>query len=209
MAVHDQPGARPRVVALTGGIATGKSTVARILTELGAVTVDADELARAAVAPGQPALARVVASFGPGMLRPDGSLDREKLGNLVFGDPPARRLLEEIVHPEVARLSRERIEQALAAGARPVIYEVPLLFETGREGEFPTSILVYVDATTQRDRLMARSHLDPTAAGARIGAQMDLESKRRLATWVVDNSGSLAATRDQVERLWREQLRPG
>lgn len=199
--------AGPQVIALTGGIASGKSTVAGMLAELGAVTVDADELARAVVAPGTPGLALVVASFGAGVLGADGNLDRERLGELVFSDPVARGRLEEIVHPKVARLSQERIEQALSGGAQLVVYEIPLLFETGRESEFPISVLVYLDAATQLRRLMTRSHLDAAAAKARIESQMDLEHKRELATWVVDNSGSLRSTRDQVERLWTEHLR--
>jgi len=198
--------AGPQVIALTGGIASGKSTVAGMLAELGAVTVDADELARAVVAPGTPGLALVVTSFGAGVLGEDGNLDRERLGELVFSDPVARRRLEEIVHPKVARLSQERIAQALSGGAPLVVYEIPLLFETGRESEFPISVLVYVDAATQLRRLMTRSHLDAPAAKARIASQMDLERKRELATWVVDNSGSLRSTRDQIERLWREHL---
>lgn len=198
--------AEPKVIALTGGIASGKSTVAGMLAELGAVTVDADALSRAAVAPGTPGLALLVASFGAGVLGADGSLDRERLGKLVFSDPVARGRLEAIVHPLVASLSQERIEQALAGGAQVVVYEIPLLFETGRESEFPISVLVYLDAASQLRRLMTRSHLDEVAARARITSQMDLERKRELATWVVDNSGSLSSTRGQVERLWADHL---
>ncbi len=196
------------MVALTGGIASGKSTVAGMLAGLGAAVVDSDELARATVAPGTPGLARVAAAFGPGVLHPDGSLDRESLGAIVFTDPEARRRLEAIVHPQVAALSRERIEQATAGGAEVVVYEIPLLFETGRDAEFPTSILVYLDPASQLRRLIARSHLGEAAARARIASQMDLEQKRRRATWVVDNGGSLAVTRAQVEALWKEHLRP-
>ena len=202
------PAAGAPVIALTGGIATGKSTVAGMLAGLGAAIVDADELARAVVAPRTPGLARVAASFGPGILRDDGSLDRDRLGELIFADTKARRQLEAIIHPEVTELSRERIERALAAGAQLVVYEIPLLFETGREAEFPTSILVYLDPVSQLRRLMARSNLGEAAARARIESQMALDRKRQLATWVVDNSASLASTRDQVEALWKEHLSP-
>ncbi|MHB8331527.1 MAG: dephospho-CoA kinase, partial [Candidatus Dormibacteria bacterium] len=122
--------------------------------------------------------------------------------------PEARHRLEAIIHPRVAALNRERIKQATAGGAKVVVCEIPLLFETGGDAEFPTSILVYLDPASQLRRLMARSNLSEAAARARIASQMDLELKRRRATWVVDNGGSLASTRAQVEALWQEHLGP-
>jgi dephospho-CoA kinase len=201
-------GAEPSgtVVALTGGIASGKSTVASMLAELGAHVVDADQLARQVVEPGSSGLAQVAARFGPGVLAKDGSLDRSCLGELVFRDAVARGELEAIIHPLVANLSRELIAAALASGERLVIYEIPLLFETGKEREFPSSLLVYVDLATQLHRLMARSNFSEAAARARLSSQMNLSSKRALATWVVDNGDGRDRTRAQVDQLWRSDL---
>jgi dephospho-CoA kinase len=201
-------GAEPTgtVVALTGGIASGKSTVAAMLAEFGAHVVDADQLARQVVAPGTPGLAHVASRFGAEVLAKDGSLDRSRLGELVFRDAAARGELEAIIHPLVANLSRELIAAALASGERLVVYEIPLLFETKRQGEFPSSLLVYVDPPTQLQRLMARSNFSEAAARARLSSQMDLSSKRELATWVVDNGDGRDRTQAQVDRLWRSDL---
>ncbi|MCA9556315.1 MAG: dephospho-CoA kinase, partial [Myxococcales bacterium] len=139
-----------RVVGLTGGIGSGKSTVAAILRALGAVVIDADVLAREAVAPGSPGLAEVVARFGPDILDPDGALDRRALGRHVFKDAAARADLNAIVHPRVGQLAAERIQAARDAGAPLVVYDVPLLYESGLEAGFEAVIVVYVDEATQR-----------------------------------------------------------
>ncbi len=197
----------PRVVALTGGIASGKSTVARMLSDLGASVVDADLLAREAVGAGTSGLREVLREFGAQLLGENGELDRGRLGEIVFRDQHARRRLEAIVHPRVAELSQEQIAQALKEGAPLVVYEIPLLFETGREREFSGSILVQVDPAQQLTRLMQRSGLDRKAALDRIGSQLPLAAKAERATWVIDNSGPLEATRAAVDRLWRRELR--
>ena len=191
------------MIGLTGGIASGKSTVGRMLAELGAEVVDADQLAREVVAPGTPGLQEVVAAFGPGMLAADGTLDRRKLAELVFSQPAERRRLEAILHPRIARLAQERLARARGPLA---VYQAPLIFETGREAEFEGTVLVDCDADLQVLRLRQRDHLDEAAARSRLEAQMDRAQRRRRATWVVDNSGSPEETRDQVVRLWEGPL---
>ncbi|MHB1501470.1 MAG: dephospho-CoA kinase [Candidatus Dormibacteria bacterium] len=198
-----------RVVALTGGIATGKSTVAAVLAELGATVIDADHLARQAVAPGSEGLQAVLDRFGPEMLTEDGALDRGRVAELVFHQPRERAALEAIVHPLVTELSRSAIQAATRAGAPLIVYEIPLLFEVGKAADFPTSILAYLRPELQLQRLMERSRLSRGPAEARIAAQMPIDDKRALATWVVDTSGTLDETREQVRNLWHRELRPG
>ncbi len=195
-----------RVIGLTGGIASGKSTVAGMLAARGAFVVDADQLARRAVAPGTPALQEIASEFGKEAIGGDGTLDRQRLGKVVFADPQARERLNRIVHPRVLELSREEIAAAQAAGAELVVYDVPLLYETGRQDEFSATLLVYCDPVAQLQRLQQRSELELEAAEARIGAQMPMERKRELATWVIDNSGPLSETEAEVARLWAAEL---
>jgi dephospho-CoA kinase len=198
-----------RLIALTGGIATGKSTVAEMLQELGARLVDADQLARQAVAPGSEGLRAVVARFGPEMLTEEGQLDRKRLAELVFHNPRERAALEAIVHPIVAQLSREAIRAAAGAGAPLIVYDIPLLFEVGRAGEFSTIVLAYLRPELQLRRLMERSGLSEPEARARIAAQMPIDDKCELATWVVDNSGTREQTKSQVFDLWQKELQFG
>jgi dephospho-CoA kinase len=198
-----------RVIGLTGGIASGKSTVAKMLAALGAEIIDADRLAREAVEPGGPAYAAVVADFGPEVVAEDGRLDRERLGALVFTDPIRRQHLESLIHPHVRRESARR--QAQIARRRPealIFLDVPLLFETGLDRGLAEIVVVYVPRKVQLRRLLARDRLSEAAAQARIDAQMDLELKRRRATRVIDNSGSRQATQIQVERLYGELKGP-
>jgi len=193
------------VIGLTGGIASGKSTVARMLAARGAEIIDADLLARQAVEPGRAAFEAVVATFGEQMVAADGQLDRERLGALVFADPERRRQLEALIHPFVRRESERR--QAEIARQRPealIFLDVPLLFESGMDRGLAEIVVVYVPRQIQLARLMARDGLSDAAARARLDAQMDLAEKRRRATRVIDNSGSRAETRRQVERLYRE-----
>lgn len=191
-----------RVVGLTGGIGCGKSTVAKLLAELGAEIIDADALARAAVAPGSAGLAKIVDRFGEGLLDGDGALDRAAMGRLVFGDADARRDLEAIIHPEVRALSMRRIAEHIEAGAKLIVYEVPLLYETGLDAGLPEVVVVTVPGDVQRARIAERDGLDAAAIEARIAAQMPLLEKVARADHVIDNGGSFAATRDQVEALW-------
>ncbi|MFH1035705.1 MAG: dephospho-CoA kinase [Pseudomonadota bacterium] len=192
-------------VGLTGGIATGKSTVAKMFVELGAHLVDTDQLARQAVAPGSPALAEIQAAFGPGVLGPDGGLDRRGLRERVFGDERARARLNAIVHPRVGELvdaELRRLEDLDPGGV--VLIDVPLLFETNWRGRYAAVVLVYAPAASQVERLMARDKVSRQGALTALTAQMDIEEKRRLAQFVVDNSGGMEETQTQVEAVWSQ-----
>ncbi|HYM49845.1 MAG TPA: dephospho-CoA kinase [Candidatus Limnocylindrales bacterium] len=189
-----------RVLGLTGGIGSGKSTVARMFTEQGAFVVDADQIAREIVRPGEPALRDIVTAFGRGVLQADGSLDRLRLGDLIFHDAVARATLNAITHPRI----RERLRDAVAAHrGEPglLVLDVPLLFESGRADEMEATVLVWVDHLTQLRRLVERDGLTLSEAAVRLAAQMPLDDKRRLADHVIDNSRSLEDTRAQVEAI--------
>jgi dephospho-CoA kinase len=191
-----------RLIGLTGGIATGKSTVARLLANRGAAVVDADALAREVVEPGQPALAEISAEFGARVVGPDGRLDRAGVGAMVFADADRRRRLEAITHPRIQALMAERIAAALQGPAPLVVADVPLLFEGRGESAFDGVLVVWCDAQTELTRLMERDGIAREDAGKRLAAQMPIDEKRRRATWVVDNSGGLAATEAQVDVWW-------
>ncbi|MGE5508181.1 MAG: dephospho-CoA kinase [Chitinophagales bacterium] len=191
-------------LGLTGGLGSGKSLVSRMLGELGAAVVDADELAREAVVPLTPAWQAIVDRFGRRFLLPGGALDRRLLGQLVFSDPEARRDLEAIVHPEVRRLMDERAQRLEEAGAPVVVLDIPLLFEAGLTGEVDKIAVVYAPPETQLARVMARDGLTEEEARRRIAAQWPLSVKAPLADYVIDNSGDREATRMQVQRLWEE-----
>jgi dephospho-CoA kinase len=191
-----------RLIGLTGGIATGKSTVARMLVAHGAIVIDADELAREVVRPGEPALREVAARFGDAVIRSDGSLDRDRLGAIVFADTAARRDLEQITHPRIAELTRDRVATALAGPAPLVAVDIPLLFENGRESMFEGVLLVYAPREVQLQRLRERNALDEEAAEQRLAAQMPIDEKRDRATWVIDNSDGLDATSRDVDTWW-------
>ena len=175
---------------------------------LGARTIDADMLAREAVAPGSHGLAAVVARFGPEVLTSAGELDRNRLGSIVFGDRGRRAELETIVHPLVAQLSEREFARAREEGLGLVLYEIPLLFEARRDGQFGESILVYASPEVQMARLLARTGMDRAAAAARLSAQLPIDSKLHRTTWVIDNSADLASTRAQVVTLWNQELAP-
>ena len=190
-------------VGLTGGIASGKSTVAQMLVELGAHLVDSDQLARQAVEPGSPGLEEIVAAFGPGVLGPDGDLDRRGLRELVFADPVARARLNAIVHPRVRELMARELDHWRAADPGGVVLvDVPLLFESGWAGRFAAVVLVYVPRAVQIQRLMRRDGVSRPEAEAALSAQMDIEQKRGLAHFVVDNSGPITDTHSQVRAVW-------
>lgn len=189
------------VIGLTGGIASGKSAVAALLRERGAAVVDADELARRVVAPGQPALAELVARFGDEILQPDGALDRKKLGALVFSDAGARADLGRITHPRIAQASQAEIAAAAASGAAIVFYEAALLVENGLHRNLDAVVVVAVPIEVQRARLIARDGLSPEAAEARIAAQLPLSEKLEAATWVIDNRNDPTALRGEVDRV--------
>ncbi|HEY8672459.1 MAG TPA: dephospho-CoA kinase [Candidatus Dormibacteraeota bacterium] len=191
-----------RLIGLTGGIATGKSTVDRMLEAHGATVIDADELAREAVRPGEATLERVIERFGEDVSAADGSLDRGRLGKIVFADSDARHDLERITHPRIIELTQERIAGALAGAAPLVVVDIPLLFENAREGMFDGVLLVYAPPDVQVRRLRERNDLDETAARQRLAAQLPIDEKRARATWIIDNSGEDDATQRQVDAWW-------
>jgi dephospho-CoA kinase len=192
-------------VGLTGGIGAGKSEVSRRLAALGAVVIDADQAAREVVAPGTPGLAEVTGEFGPGVLGPDGSLDRTRLGEIVFADPERRARLNAIIHPLVSARMRE-LEQAAGAGAL-VVHDVPLIAENGLAGNYDLVVVVDAAPRTQQDRLVRHRAMTREQAAARIGAQATREQRLAVADIVIDNSGSLAELDRQAGELWAELRR--
>ncbi|UOE45183.1 dephospho-CoA kinase [Agromyces larvae] len=191
------------LIGLTGGIASGKSTVARRLFEHGAVHIDADQLARKVVEPGTPALAAIVEAFGSGVLRADGSLDRTKLGTIVFADHEQLARLNAIVHPAVRELSGRLIAKAEADDPDAVVvYDVPLLVEA--QVDHPFDLIVVTDAPrrAQVARLVEERGLDPAHAEARVDAQADREARTAIADVVIDTGGTLAHTMSQADALW-------
>jgi len=192
------------MVGLTGGIASGKSTVSAMLRELGAEIIDADQVARDVVAPGTPALAEISERF-PGVVSPDGTLDRAALGRRVFSSDDDRATLNAITHPRIQAAVQERTEAHRARGVPRVVYDAALLMENGLHAAMDGGvILVAASEDTQRARLVARDGLTPEEAEARIRSQLPLEAKRRHARWVIENDGDLDSLRAQVERTWRE-----
>ncbi len=191
--------------ALTGGIATGKSFCLERFAALGAATIDADVLAREAVAPGSAGLRQVVARFGAGVLQPDGSLDRGALARIVFGDRTARAALEAIVHPEVYRRVTNW-SASLPPGTRASIADIPLLFETGHEHDFERVIVAACEPAEQLRRVMARDGLSLADARERLAAQWPIEEKARRADYVIRTDGTFAETEAQVRAVF-ERLR--
>ncbi len=191
------------LVGLTGGIGSGKSTVARMLEERGAIVFDADALAREAVEPGTPGHAAVIERFGANVLAPGGALDREALASIVFADPAARRDLEAIVHPEVRRRFAEGSEVHRDSD-RVVVFSAPLLVETGMHTAFDVLIVVSATTATQVERLMRERGMSEGSIRARIDAQAPLEDKAAVADFLVDNEGTLDDLEGRVVRLWND-----
>jgi len=190
-------------VALTGGIATGKTYCLARLAALGAPVIDADHLAREAVAPGAPGLAAVAARFGPGVLAPDGTLDRARVAACVFADPAARRDLERIIHPIVYRGISEWAAGLAAAGRPLAVADVPLLYETGHDRDFDRVVVAACAPDLQVRRLAERNRLDEPEARRRLAAQWPIERKRAAADYVIDTGGTFDETDRQVEDVWR------
>jgi dephospho-CoA kinase len=192
----------PWVIGLTGGIATGKSTVADYLAfRYGLPILDADQYAREAVAPGSAILTTITEHFGPQVLLSDGSLDRATLGELVFNDPGERQWLEAQIHPYVRAQMQAECQSLTQAGAEMLVMVIPLLFEANLESLVSEIWVVNCSEALQRQRLMQRNHLTPVQAEARIASQMPLAKKVALADVVLDNTGSVEALQDQVDRL--------
>lgn len=192
-------------VGLTGGIGAGKSEVSRRLAAQGAVIIDADLIAREVVAPGTDGLAEVISTFGPGVLRPDGGLDRVALGDIVFADSQKLDALNAIVHPRVGARMRE-IEDAAGTGS-VIVHDVPLIAENGLASGYDLVVVVDVPPRIQLDRLVRLRGMSREQAQARMAAQASREQRLAIATIVVDNSGSLAELDRQVGELWAELRR--
>jgi dephospho-CoA kinase len=188
------------LVGLTGGIGSGKSTVARLIADCGIPVLDADQIAREIVAPGEPALAEIAALW-PNAVAADGTLDRLTLGALVFADPEARAKLQAITHPKIQSRAMDRVRALEAEGHKVAVYEAALLVETGRHKDFDSLIVVTAPEDTQVNRAVARGPLSEVEVRARLGAQLPLEQKTKVASHVIDNGGSLESTRSQVIRL--------
>ncbi|GAB4007348.1 dephospho-CoA kinase [Nocardioides ultimimeridianus] len=186
-------------VGLTGGIASGKSTVSAILEELGAVVIDGDKLAREVVARGTPGLAEVVEAFGPGVLTPEGDLDRPKLGAIVFADPDRLKQLEAITHPRIFELY---VEREAAADAGVVVHDIPLLVESGRADEFDAVIVVDAHEDHQVERMLRDRGMGEDDARARMAAQASREQRRAVATYLIENTGTLEELRARVHEVY-------
>lgn len=198
-----------RVIGLTGGIGTGKSTVSRMLEELGALVIDSDAIVRELQAPGAPLLAEIAAALGEGVILPDGGLDRARVGEIVFRDEAARRRLNAVVHPAVGRETARRLEAARARAVPLVVLDIPLLFETRMHGTASRAnlgveavVVVYAPRELQIRRQIERNGYGREEALRRIEAQLPIDEKRALADHVIDNSGSLEETRRQVRALF-------
>lgn len=197
--------AKIRVIGLTGGIATGKSSVALFFTEHGVPVIDADQLARAVVQPGSAALKRIISLFGREVVTHDGELDRKRLGALIFQDREKRCQLEGILHPEIKKKAEERIAQAAEAGHQRVIYMAPLLVEAGASNRVDAVWVVTVRPEIQLERLMRRDGISREQAQCMIDSQMPLSEKVRYGSVVIDNSGTEAETRVMLENVWAKE----
>lgn len=195
-----------RIIGLTGGIASGKSSVARLIEERGVPVIDADQLAREAVQPGSPALERIAAAFGREVVSVDGTLDRKRLGTLVFADADKRRQLETILHPEIRRRGEEQIARAATAGQRVLVYMAPLLIEAGAADRVDEIWVVTVPPEIQLQRLMDRDGIDRAAAQRIIDSQMPLAEKAAHGRILIDNSGTPQETRQLLADIWKKEM---
>ncbi|MEH7108155.1 dephospho-CoA kinase [Bacillus sp. JJ1764] len=186
------------VIGLTGGIASGKSTVSNMFKEWDIRVVDADVESRLAVEKGEPAYLKIVEKFGCDVLLPDGGINREKLGSIIFHDAKKRQLLNQIVHPEVRNRMKQRIEEGIKNREKVIVLDIPLLFESKLTFMVEKTILIYVDEPTQLQRLIQRNQLSTEDAQARIYSQMPLKDKVQLADAVINNNGTIEETEKQL-----------
>ncbi len=189
------------ILGLTGGIASGKSTVTAMLRARGITVIDADQIAREVVEPGMSAYEAIVAHFGQEILKPDGQIDRKQLAEIIFANQAERQVLNSIVHPEVRRVMRQQAEQAEEAGEDIVFMDIPLLFESKLQHMVDKTVVVYVPVEKQRQRLMERDELDDRQAEQRLQAQFPIQQKKELADYVIDNEGTREETEAQVDQL--------
>ncbi len=204
MADQEKAGGKITPIGLTGGISTGKSTVSGMLSELGAVVIDADKIAFDAVLKGQPAWQKITDCFGECILLGNGEINRKALGDIIFNDPDKKNALNMIVHPEVfSEMGRQVIEASKRPGT-VIILDVPLLIESGMDKGMSEVILVYTPEKVQLERLMARDNINSAEAMARIRSQMPVEEKKRHATIIIDNSFSIRETREQVIKIFNQ-----
>jgi dephospho-CoA kinase len=194
------------VVGLTGGIATGKSTVAEMFAARGAAVVDADRIAHALQEPGQPCYQRILESFGTAILDPRGRIDRRRLGARVFADPEARKRLESIMHPAIREACQRQIRTAGASGHRVCIVDAPLIVETGQQDRYDALVVVTDPPETQISRLVRLRGLTEEEARGRLDSQWPTAAKAALADFVIENGGELAATEAQVDRVYAALL---
>ncbi|MDD2899834.1 MAG: dephospho-CoA kinase [Desulfuromonadaceae bacterium] len=194
-----------RVIGLTGGIATGKSTVVRFFADRGIPVIDADQLSREAVQPASVVLQQIISTFGPEVVTEDGTLDRKRLGALIFPDPTKRRQLENILHPEIRNLAEKQIACARAAGHQRIIYMAPLLIEVGATDRVDTIWVVTVRPEIQLERLMRRDGINHRQAQDIINSQMPLSEKEHYADVIIDNSGSESETWGIMEIAWLKE----
>ncbi|TYS19713.1 dephospho-CoA kinase [Rossellomorea vietnamensis] len=189
------------IIGLTGGIASGKSTVSSLLAQKGFTVVDADLAARKVVEPGEPAYLKIVETFGQDILNKEGTLDRAALGNIIFYNEERRKELNGIVHPAVRAEMLAEKEKAFENGKQTVVMDIPLLFESNLTWMVEKTVVVYVDRDTQLSRLMLRNRLTEEEAEARVNSQMSLDEKRNLADAVLDNRGTIDETGVQLDDL--------
>ncbi|GEK35374.1 dephospho-CoA kinase [Kurthia sibirica] len=192
------------IIGLTGSIASGKSTVAKIIEELGFPVVDADVVARIVVEPNQPALREIAAEFGEDIIRKDGSMDRQKVGEIIFNDAEKRQKLNNIIHPAIRKEMAKQRDKWLSSGFNTVFMDIPLLFESAQGRTVDKILVVSVSPEIQLQRLMARNNLDASQAQARISSQLPLSEKEKGADAVIFNDGTVEETRRQLEKILKE-----